>query len=373
MEFASSLRAGGEESAPGRALSGARRARRTRSGNDAARAARRRDARRGDVPRQRGDEGLSQEQGGDCEGIRRRLVSLRRSRRHLSRRLYPAQGPLERHHHLRRRKHFLDRSRRGAVQASGRAGGGGGRRARRQKGRDAVRVRGTKARYDGDCRGTDRLVPHPPRRLQMPAHRRVFGNSEDEHRQAAKIQAAGDGEGDVTKLAKTRDQYHDMRRCYLPGNMRLVIVAESPPVSGLYFYDAKGKSTEPLFSALMKQLAFSPGFKEDGLKEFQRRGWILVDATYEPVNTPGISNRDRDDIIQRDYPLLRADLEGLLSDRSTPLILIKANIYRLLKNRLIEDTFNVLNDRSLPFPSTGHQTEFYNEFAAILKSTGLVV
>jgi len=155
--------------------------------------------------------------------------------------------------------------------------------------------------------------------------------------------------------------------------MRLVIVAESPPVSGLYFYDAKGKSTEPLFSALMKQLAFSPGFKEDGLKEFQRRGWILVDATYEPVNTPGISNRDRDDIIQRDYPLLRADLEGLLSDRSTPLILIKANIYRLLKNRLIEDTFNVLNDRSLPFPSTGHQTEFYNEFAAILKSTGLVV
>jgi hypothetical protein len=40
---------------------------------------------------------------------------------------------------------------------------------------------------------------------------------------------------------------------------------------------------------------------------------------------------------------------------------------------LIEDTFNVLNDRSLPFPSTGHQTEFYNEFAAILKSTGLLV
>jgi hypothetical protein len=109
-----------------------------------------------------------------------------------------------------------------------------------------------------------------------------------------------------------------MRRRYLPVNVRLVIVAESPPVSGLYFYDAKGKSTEPLFSALMKQLAFSPGSKEDGLKEFQRRGWILVDATYEPVNTPGISNRDRDDIIQRDYPLLRADLEGLLFDRSTP-------------------------------------------------------
>jgi hypothetical protein len=62
-----------------------------------------------------------------------------------------------------------------------------------------------------------------------------------------------------------------MRRRYLPKDIRLVIVAESPPVSGLYFYDAKGKSTEPLFSALMKQLPFSPISKEDGLKEFQRR------------------------------------------------------------------------------------------------------
>ena len=54
-------RAGGEEGAPGRALSGARSARRARPRHDAAGAARRRDARRGDVPRQRGDEGLSQE------------------------------------------------------------------------------------------------------------------------------------------------------------------------------------------------------------------------------------------------------------------------------------------------------------------------
>jgi len=52
------LRTGGEESAPGRRLSGARSARRARSGNDAAGAARRQDARRSDVPRQRGDEGL---------------------------------------------------------------------------------------------------------------------------------------------------------------------------------------------------------------------------------------------------------------------------------------------------------------------------
>ena len=41
--------------------------------------------RRGDVPRQRGDEGLSEEQAVDRRGVRRRLVSLRRSRRDASR------------------------------------------------------------------------------------------------------------------------------------------------------------------------------------------------------------------------------------------------------------------------------------------------
>ena len=111
-------RAGGEEGAPGRALRAARGARRARSRHHAAGAARRRDARRGDVPRQRGDEGLSQEQEIDRRGVRRRLVSLRRSRRDASRRLRPAQGPLQGHHHLRRREHLLDRGGGRALQAS---------------------------------------------------------------------------------------------------------------------------------------------------------------------------------------------------------------------------------------------------------------
>ena len=65
---------------------------------------------RSDDARQRRDEGLSQEQSIDREGVHRRLVSHRRPRRDAPRRLYPAQGPLERHHHFRRREH-LPRSR----------------------------------------------------------------------------------------------------------------------------------------------------------------------------------------------------------------------------------------------------------------------
>ena len=112
-------------------------------------------------------------------GLRRRLVSFRRSRRHPSRRLHPAQGPLQGHHHFRRREHFLDRSRGRALQASGGAGGRRGRQARREMGRDAVRLRRAQTRRHRDGGRTDRLVPKASRRLQMPALHRVRRGAED--------------------------------------------------------------------------------------------------------------------------------------------------------------------------------------------------
>jgi hypothetical protein len=156
-----------------------------------------------------------------------------------------------------------------------------------------------------------------------------------------------------------------------------VIVAESPPASGKYFYKPEGLPSEPLFAALMRQLPFSPRTKQEGLTAFQRRDWVLVDATYEPVNKNSDTKRNmtiskRNKVIDGDYQELRSDLESLMPDRSTPLILIKANVCRLLKPKLAADRFNVLNsDCVVPFPSTGHQTEFYRQFGAIVKSAGL--
>ena len=82
-----------------------------------------------------------------------------------------------------------------------------------------------------------------------------------------------------------RDYYFSFRQKYEPENLKLVIVAESPPASGLYFYDPLGKISEPLFAALMRQIACSPSSKEEGLAELRRKGWLFVDATYEQVDT----------------------------------------------------------------------------------------
>lgn len=160
-----------------------------------------------------------------------------------------------------------------------------------------------------------------------------------------------------------RSKHLSFRRRFKPPRIKLVIVAESPPSSGRYFYNPEGAVSEPLFAALMLHLGFVPTSEESGLREFQRRGWVLADATYEPVNVAG---KSRDRVIARDYDLLRKDLARMLPDRSVPIILIKANVCRLLDRRLRNDGFNVLNcGRVVHFPSTGRQRDFHRQFSAI--------
>lgn len=168
-------------------------------------------------------------------------------------------------------------------------------------------------------------------------------------------------------LEWNRDAYLSLRRRYEPDSIRLVIIAESPPASGRYFYNPSGALSEPLFAALMRQLGVFPISKQNGLQLFQRRGCVLVDATYEPVNTLNCSNRDT--IIARDYRLLRDDLATLIPDRAIPLVLIKANVCRILEPKLADDGFNVLNGgRLIYFPSNGRQNEFKRQFSAVVSS-----
>jgi hypothetical protein len=120
----------------------------------------------------------------------------------------------------------------------------------------------------------------------------------------------------------------------------------------------------------MKQLRLSPVTKEEGLRGFQQSGWVLVDATYAPINKLNRSNRDS--VIGGHYPLLRDDLATLMSDRSISIILIKENVCRILEPKLREDGFNVLNRGHLVyFPSSGRQKDFHGQFSAILKSAGI--
>jgi hypothetical protein len=174
--------------------------------------------------------------------------------------------------------------------------------------------------------------------------------------------------GKVLKME--RADYLAFRRQYQPVSPRLIIVAESPPFSGKYFYNSEGAATEPLFSAVMQQIGVKPLSKQQGLRQLKEMGWMLVDATYEPVNDYAGSKKDL--VILRDYPQLLDDLTHISPNRNVPIVLIKVNVCRLLDGRLSNDGFDVINrGKAIPFPSSGQQGKFRADFSETLQRAGL--
>ena len=51
-----------------------------------------------------------------------------------------------------------------------------------------------------------------------------------------------------------RAEYLWLRAPYVPEDRQIVFVLESPPKSGLYFYSPDVRVSEPLFSAMMKDV-----------------------------------------------------------------------------------------------------------------------
>ena len=165
---------------------------------------------------------------------------------------------------------------------------------------------------------------------------------------------------------KSRSEYVAMREQFRPNHLKLIFIAESPPESGQYLYDTGGSTTEMLFSALMKAIEIGPANKISGLQEIQLRGLFLIDATYHPVND--LKKAVRDQVITNDYAHLVRELLQTPDVQHVPIVLIKANVCKLLEPLLMKDGFNVINDGDLVyFPSHGHQQEFQEQLATILE------
>jgi len=162
-----------------------------------------------------------------------------------------------------------------------------------------------------------------------------------------------------------KEYYLKLRNKYLPETLRIIFIFESPPASGKYFNDETGSKTEPLFNEMMKALHYKPVDKKDGLEFFKNQGFFLVDSTYKPVNK--MKGKEREATILSDFDNLIDDLKVINGNKS-PLVLVKANICRLLEEKLKLKGFNVINEGVvIPFPSSGQQKRFHAELSKILK------
>ncbi len=87
-------------------------------------------------------------------------------------------------------------------------------------------------------------------------------------------------------------RYRVAREAYRPEKVRVLFIAESPPASGGFFYFPETIGKDHLFRETMKALGLWPedrrlskGFdKGPLLREFQSRGFYLIDTSLVPVD-----------------------------------------------------------------------------------------
>ena len=137
-----------------------------------------------------------------------------------------------------------------------------------------------------------------------------------------------------------RSECLTLRYKFEPASVKFVVIAVWPPKPRLYFYDPTGSIEERLFKTVMKVLSYKPATKEDGLREFQRCGCLLVDATYRPLD--GLSEELREKEILKSYPALLVELSKVLTDKSAPITVMRASVRKALERMLRNDGFTVL-------------------------------
>jgi hypothetical protein len=111
----------------------------------------------------------------------------------------------------------------------------------------------------------------------------------------------------VTKPAATEasgkgrhmeNDYRAKRNPYVPkyGNRKAIFIFESPPKEGAYFYDTTNTpGKDQLFNAMMLQILGLPKqTKVAGLRAFADAGYLLIDATYTPVNDDNLCKSERE-------------------------------------------------------------------------------
>lgn len=175
----------------------------------------------------------------------------------------------------------------------------------------------------------------------------------------------------ITDAAFLNEVYAKARNKYKPSLISTLLIAEAPPCSlDRYFYFEDVKKQDSLFLEIMGVLY--PGKKQRYLKNgrrtedkmellemFKEDGFLLIDLYEVPDDVFSVSDEtSTESLIKR--------LEKLV-DKSTPIILIKANVFDLCYPVLKAKGYNVINER-LPFPGSGQQKVFRDGFATIVNA-----
>jgi len=180
-----------------------------------------------------------------------------------------------------------------------------------------------------------------------------------------------------TNQALLKNRYARARNKYKPTEVNVLLVAESPPSSGGYFYAEWAIGKDHLFRETMKALRLWPidrpmrkgCDKRPMLEHFRSLGFFLIDTCELPVDKMPPGQRR----------LSTAQGAMTLPNRVKRLgpagiLIVKKTVFSPVRQALSIAGFEdrILNKKSLPFPSHGNQRRFRRMMRFLLSKNGLL-
>jgi hypothetical protein len=167
------------------------------------------------------------------------------------------------------------------------------------------------------------------------------------------------------------------RQRYRPRKVRFLIIAESPPSSGGFFYFRETIGKDHLFRETMKAVGLWPRNepmrrgvdKAPMLRRFQSMGFYLLDTCIFPVDK--LTRPERRRTVLSQTPRLLKEVREANPDH---ILIVKSSIFNPVSNALRESGLwtRVLNTGPVPFPSHGNQSKYRSALRRSIGKTRLL-
>ena len=151
-----------------------------------------------------------------------------------------------------------------------------------------------------------------------------------------------------------------LRRSYRPNKVHLLLVGESAPASGKFFYLTSAMTT---FTAHAFEKAYGLTFADNTefLRFFQTCGCYLEDLSLTPVNTMRPTDRAR--TLRASVPSLAQRIRDV---EPTVVVAVLRKIALHVEEALVLASRPAVF-RVLPFPGSGHQNTYRDGLSEILR------
>ena len=176
-------------------------------------------------------------------------------------------------------------------------------------------------------------------------------------------------------MKPTSTNFSRARRKYRPRRVKLLLIAESPPSSGGFFYFETTIGRDHLFRETMKALRFWPNDepmrkgvdKRPMLQRFKSMGFYLLDASVFPVDKLSAKERRRAVLSQT-----RRLSNDVIRANPSYIFILKTTIYNTVSKALRELGMHkrLVNPMAVPFPSHGNQSAYRSRLRRALRRAG---